>query len=99
MPSSVAKAGAAGGRSLNAGISSPPTARCPAEEESQQAAGEQADPKDHGEKGHHSPAHGLEESRRHEVVGSDQQQMMDQHPDSMAGSTVTRGSSRVPERV
>jgi hypothetical protein len=33
------------------------------------------------------------------VFGSDQQQMMDQHADSMAGSTVTRGSSRVPEQT
>jgi hypothetical protein len=33
------------------------------------------------------------------VVGSDQQQMMDQHADSMAGSTVTRGSSRVPTQA
>ena len=82
------------GRSLNAATSSPPAAHCPAEEESQQPAGEQADPKDHGEKGHHSPAHGLEESRRHEGVGGDQQQMMDQHADSMAGSTVIRGSNR-----
>ena len=80
-------------------IRSPPAAHRPAEEESQQPAGEQADPKHHGEEGHHSPAHGLEESRCHEVVGSDQQQMMDQHADSMAGSTVPRGSSRVPTQT
>lgn len=84
---------------FDAATSSPPAAHCPADEESQQSAGEQTDPKDHGEKRHHSPAHGLEESRCHEVFGSDQQQMMDQHADSMAGSTVTRGSSRVPEQT
>jgi hypothetical protein len=66
-----------------------PAAHRPAEEESQQPAGEQADRKDHGEEGHHSPAPGLEKSCRHEVVGSDQQQLMGQHADSMAGRTVT----------
>ncbi len=82
-------------RSTALKIRSPPATGRPAEKESQQPAGEQADRKDHGEEGHHSPPQGLEESRRHEVVGSDQQQLMGQHGNSMAGSTVT-GDGRVP---
>jgi hypothetical protein len=76
-------------------ISSPPAAHRPAEEEPQQPTSEQADRKDDSEEGHHSPTQGLEKSRRHEVVGSDQQQLMGQHADSMAGGTVT-SSGRVP---
>jgi hypothetical protein len=86
------------GRGTALKIRSPSAAHRPAEEESQQPADEQADRKDHGEEGYYSPAQGLEESRRHEVVGSDQQQLMGQHADSMAASTVTSGG-RVPARA
>jgi hypothetical protein len=72
-------------------IRSSPPARRPSEEESQRPAGQQADRKDHGEKGHYSPAHSLEKPRRHEVVGGDQQQLMGQHAASMADRTVTSG--------
>jgi hypothetical protein len=72
-------------------IRSSPSARRPSEEESQRPAGQQADCKDHGEKGDYSAAQSLENSRRHEVVGGDEQQLMGQHADSMAGFTVTSG--------
>jgi hypothetical protein len=71
---------------------SPAATHCPAEEKPHQPAGEQADCKDHGKEGHHSPAQGLQESRRHQVVGSDQQQLMDQHEESMAANTVISGA-------
>lgn len=72
-------------------IRSSPPARRPSEEESQRPAGQQADRKDHGEEGDYSAAQSLENSRRHEVLGGDEQQLMGQHVDSMAGCTVTSG--------
>ena len=93
MATSAAEARIASEPITYAAIRSSPTAHRPTEEESQQPASEQADPKDHGEEGHDSPAHGLEESRRHEVVGNDQQHMMDQHADSMSGSTMPRAAT------
>lgn len=86
------------GRRTASKIKSSPATHRPADEESQQPASEQADPKDHSEEGHHSPTQGLEESRRHEVIGGDQKQLMNQHADSMAGHTVTSGG-RAPARA
>ncbi len=60
------------GRGTTLVIKSPPAAYRPAEEESHQPADEQTDRKYHNEEGHHSPTQGLEDSGRHEVVGSDQ---------------------------
>lgn len=73
-------------------IRSSPPARRPSEEESQRPAGQQANRKDHGEEGDYSAAQSLENSRRHQVVGGDKQQLMGQHTDSMAGCTVTSGA-------
>jgi hypothetical protein len=70
-------------------ITSSPPARRPSEEKSQRPADQQADRKDHGEEGDYSAAQSLENSRRHEVVGGDEQQLMGQHADSMAGCTLT----------
>jgi hypothetical protein len=72
-------------------VRSSPPARRPSEEESQRPAGQQADRKNHGEEGDYSAAQSLENFRRHEVVGGDEQQLMCQHADSMAGCTVTSG--------
>jgi hypothetical protein len=72
-------------------IRSFPPARRPSKEESQRPAGQQADRKDHGEEGDYSAAQSLENSRRHEVVGGDEQQLIGQHADSMTGGTSTSG--------
>ena len=73
-------------------ITSSPPARRPSEEKSQRPADQQADCKDYGEEGDYSAAQSLENSRRHDVVGGDEQQLMGQHTDSMAGCTVTSGA-------
>ena len=73
-------------------IRSSPPARRPSEEESQRHADQQDDRKDHGEEGDYSAAQSLENSRRYEVVGGDEQQLMGQHADSMAGCTPTSGA-------
>ena len=72
-------------------IRSSPPARRPSKEESQRPAGQQADRKNHGEEGDYSAAQSLENSRRHEVVGGDEQQLIGQHADSMTGGTLTSG--------
>jgi hypothetical protein len=72
-------------------IRSSPPARRPSEEESQRPAGQQADREDHGEEGDYSAAQSLKNSRRHQVVGGDEQQLMGQHADSMAGRIVIIG--------
>jgi hypothetical protein len=77
------------GKSLK--IRSSPPARRPSKEESQRPADQQPDRKDHGEEGDYCAAQSLENSRRHEVVGGDEQQLMGQHADSMAGCTLTSG--------
>jgi hypothetical protein len=67
-----------GGRGIALKISSSPAAHRTTEEESHQPADEQTDRKYHSEEDHHSSAQSLEDSCRHEVVGSDQQ-LMGQH--------------------